>query len=84
MAGVANLTQNHFSLFSVAFLQDDLLFPGLEENWKMNEFGSRAPHGGSRGGWGDINACAVCVLKCKCPLLWVPKYARNYEAASEF
>lgn len=63
--------QNVFSLFSITFLQYDLLFPGSEQSWKANALSSRAPNGGSRGGWGDINACAACMLKCKCPLLWV-------------
>lgn len=31
----------------------------------------------------DIDACAVCLLKCKCPLLWVSRYTRNYEPTSE-
>ena len=34
-------------------------------------------------GGGDCNGCAVCVLKWKCPLLWVSRYTRNYEPASE-
>lgn len=30
-----------------------------------------------------VNACAASVLKCKCPLLWVSRYAHNYEPTSE-
>ena len=38
---------------------------------------------GAGAGGGDRNGCAVCVLKWKCPLLWVSRYTRNYEPASE-
>ena len=38
---------------------------------------------GAGAGEGDRNGCAVCVLKWKCPLLWVSRYTRNYEPASE-
>lgn len=34
-------------------------------------------------GGGGVIACAVCMLKCKCPLLRFPRYTRNYEPASE-
>ena len=33
---------------------------------------------GAGAGGGDRNGCAVCVLKWKCPLLWVSRYTRNY------
>ena len=38
---------------------------------------------GAGAGGGDRNGCAVCVLKWKCPLLWVSRYTRNYEPESE-
>lgn len=38
--------------------------------------------GGGVGG-GNINACAMCMLKCKCPLLRVVRHTHHYEPASE-
>lgn len=44
---------------------------------------ARPPVVGTGTGGGEITARAGCVLKCKCPLLWVLRYAPNYEPASE-
>lgn len=49
---------------------------------RMNSTASPLMVGTGAGG-GDSNACAVCMLKCKCPLLWVSRYAHNYEPVSE-
>lgn len=34
-------------------------------------------------GGGHINACAVRMLKCQRPLLWVSRHAHNYKPVSE-